>query len=342
MRRIAASLALVLLVSVVWASTAGAADKRALSLSASKFGFAAEPGQKGTGEVFVINEGTEPISVRIYAANQVIAEDGSATYVVPDLNVNRLSSPASWVTYKLPPDAKSVANIPYINIEPNERVPVPFTVTVPEQATPGDRQAVLFFEMFSPSEAEGGTTRVNARLGARIKTRVKGEVVEKVTIQPFTMPAWVVGSLPAYAFTMRNEGNVDEQIGARMVVLDRSGNELSSSQVVTDTPLYASTSREQSGELQLPGLPLGPQRIRLIVSYVGDSGLDKSVEEDRTVWAVPMWLLVAGAVLLVVLLVMVVWSASRRTTQRKMRGESPPPISASAFSGDEFHDLDAG
>ena len=53
-----------------------------MSLSASKFGFAAEPGQNGTGEVFVINEGAEPLSVRVYVADQEIAEDGSVSFVV--------------------------------------------------------------------------------------------------------------------------------------------------------------------------------------------------------------------------------------------------------------------
>ncbi len=161
-----------------------------MSLSASKFEFAAEPGQKGTGEVFVINEGAEPVSVRVYAADQVIAEDGTATYVVPTINAGGVGTPASWVTFELPADAKSTGNIPYVDIPGGGRVPVKFEVTVPEGATPGDRQAVLFFEMFSPQgSGDKAATNVNARLGARIQTRVKGEIVEKLVVQPFAMPA---------------------------------------------------------------------------------------------------------------------------------------------------------
>ncbi len=290
-----------------------------MSLSASKFGFAAEPGQKGSGEVFVINEGAEPVSVRVYAADQVIAEDGTATYVVPTINGGGVGTPASWVTFELPADAKSTGNIPYVDIPGGGRVPVKFEVTVPEGATPGDRQAVLFFEMFSPQGAgDKAATNVNARLGARIQTRVKGEIVEKLVVQPFTMPQFVIGSAPAYSFTVRNEGNIDERIDARLVVLDGSDNERQSSQVLTDTPVYASTSRVKAGTFQLEGLAIGPTHVRLIVSYKGDSGVPKSIEEDRTVWAVPLWVLIAGGVLLVVLLLAGVWGASSRAAKRKM------------------------
>ena len=189
----------------------------------------------------------------------MIAADGSATYVVPPATANPLTSPASWVTFELPPDAKSTGNIPFIEMPAGARVPVKFQVTVPEGAAPGDRQAVLFFEMYSPpGVTETPTARVNARIGARIETRVKGEVVEKVDVRPFAMPSFVVGSSPGYAFTVRNDGNVDTRVDARLVVLDRSENERSSTVVLTDAPVYASSALEKKGVLQLPGAAIGP------------------------------------------------------------------------------------
>jgi hypothetical protein len=325
-KRVSVCAALVVALTVACAGTAYAADGRSLSLSASKFGFAAEPGQQGSGEVFVINEGTAPVAVRVYAADQVIAEDGSATYVVPTINEGALNSPASWVTFELPADAKSTGNIPYVEIPAGGRVPVKFEVTVPEGAAPGDRQAVLFFEMFSPQDTnDKAATSVNARLGARIQTRVKGEVVEKLEVRPFTMPQFVVGSNPAYAFAIRNEGNVDERVDARLVVLDRSDNEKQASQILTDTPVYASTSRVEDGMLQLQGLALGPTRVRLVVSYKGDSGVMKSIEKDRTVWAIPLWLLIALGALLVALVLWGVWAASSRSARRKMARSQATP-----------------
>ena len=311
------------MVGLACVSPAYAAEERSLSLSASTFNFSAEPGQKGGGEVSVINEGSAPISVRVYVADQVIAADGSATFVVPPADANPLTSPATWVTFELPPDAKSTGNIPFIDMAAGARVPVKFEVTVPEGAAPGDRQAVLFFETFSPQEAaEAGTARINARIGARIETRVNGEIVEKMDVRPFVMPAFVVGSSAGYAFTVRNEGNIDERVDARLVVLDRSENELSSTAVLTDAPVYASSTLEKEGVLQLPGPAIGPSHVRLVLSYKSDSGIEKSLEKDRTVWAVPLWLLGVLGLAVLLLLLVGVWAASGRAAKRRIDRDS--------------------
>jgi hypothetical protein len=315
MRRTGAVLALLLLTLAIGVTAASGAEERTLSLSASKFGFAAEPGQKGTGEVFVINEGAKPMSVRIYAADQVVDENGSVTYVVPPVNSNTLASPALWLTFQLPADAKSTGNIPVVRLAAGQRLPVKFQVDIPEGALSGDRQAVLFFETYDPADPSG--TRINARLGARIKTRVKGEVVENLSVQPFTMPSFVIGSKPDYSFTIKNEGNVDEQVTARLVVLDRSENERSSAIVVTDTAVYANTNLKQEGTLQLPGSAIGPNHVRLIVNYPGESGVAKSIEKDLTVWAAPLWLVIAAGALLVIIVLVAVWMAGRRAAERK-------------------------
>jgi hypothetical protein len=317
-RRTSLVIAGVMAAAMLAAPTMAAAD-RVMSLSASKFDFSAQPGQDGTGEVTVINEGSEALTVRVYAADQVISEDGTASYVVPALDSNPLSSPASWVTFELPEDAKSTGNIPYVEIEPGGRVPVKFDVVIPEAATPGDRQAVLFFEMFTPGAPEGGTARVNARLGARIQTRVKGELVEKLDVRPFVLPAFVVGSLPAYSFSVRNEGNTDQQVSVRMLVLDRSESEKSASEVLTNTPVYASSTVTREGVLQLPKSSIGPTRVRLVASYTGEAGIAKSIEKDRTLWVFPLWLIIAIGALLVLLLLSGVWMASRRAAQRGAR-----------------------
>jgi hypothetical protein len=318
-RRSLVGLLVLVLSAAALALPAYAAPERSMSLSASKFGFSAEPGQQGSGEVFVINEGTQPLAVRVYVADQVIAPDGTITFVTPPVNANRATSPASWVTFKLPPDAKSTGNIPYIELAPGERAPVKFQVTVPQDATPGDRQAVLFFEMYEPqADVKGGTTRVNARLGARIQTRVNGEIVEKVEVGPFALPGFVLGSSVKYSFTVRNQGNIDERVNARFAVIDRSENERGISSVMTDTPLYASSVLVKKGTLELPGSPFGPTRVRLVVSYKGDSGVPKSIEKDRTVWAIPVWVPIAFGALILALILAGVWAAASRSAKRRM------------------------
>ena len=176
---------------------------------------------------------------------------------------------------------------------------------------------------------------MNARIGARIETRVKGEVVEKVDVRPFTMPSFVVGSAPVYAFTVRNDGNVDARVDARLVVLDRSEGERSSTVVLTDAPVYASSALEKKGVLQLPGPAIGPNNVKLVVSYTGDSGVKKTVEKYRTVWAVPAWLLIAFGLGLLALLLAGVWAASSRAAKRRMRRDAETAGSTSQSASDD-------
>jgi hypothetical protein len=135
---------------------------------------------------------------------------------------------------------------------------------------------------------------------------------------------------------MRNDGNVDVDVGVRIVTLDRSENEKGSSEVLTTTPVYAGASLQREGTLELPGLAIGPQQVRLVAAYTGDSGLAKSVEEDRSVWAAPLWLLIAVGVVIALLVLAGVWAASKRATERRI--ERRGPVADSSFSNDEYYD----
>lgn len=317
-------LALVLMCAVP--ATAGAAEARSLGLSATTFDFRAAPGSVGKGELFVINEGTTPMFVKVYSANQEIQSDGSADYVTPPVDANPLTSPASWLRVILPNDAKAQGNIPYIELEAGARVPVSFEVEVPKGAAPGDRQAILFFEMFEPSDApEAGTARVNARIGARIKTRVEGTVIERLEVRPFQVPAFVLGDRDAYSFALRNTGNVDALVTARLLVLDSSKNERSASEVLTDTPVYANAARTFDGNLDLSNATLGRFTVRLEVDYPsaepGSQGLVKSIEEEATVWVVPVWLAVAAIVVIGLVAMFVTWRSGRKSAERRLREE---------------------
>lgn len=323
-RLLVAALAVALMCALPTA--AGAAESRSLGLSATTFDFSAAPGSVGKGELFVINEGATPMFVKVYTANQEIKADGTVEYVTPPVDANPLASPASWLRVILPNDAKAQGNIPYIELEAGARVPVSFEVEVPKGATPGDRQAILFFEMFEPSEApEAGTARVNARIGARVKTRVEGAVVERLEVRPFQVPTFVFGDRDAYSFALRNTGNVDALVTARLLVLDSSKNERFASEVLTETPVYANAIRAFDGNLDLSNATLGRFTVRLEVDYpsaeAGSQGLVKSLQEEATVWVIPVWLAVAAIVAIGLLAMLVTWSSGRKSAERRLREE---------------------
>lgn len=322
MRRAAATA--LLLVAVILGAAAPAFGQGASSIgvSAASFDFGAAAGEAGEGEVWVSNEGDEPITVRVYAANQIVDDEGQVTYVAPTPESNPLQSPASWMTVALPPDAKSIGNVPYVALEPGEKAKVDFRVDIPQGALPGDHNILLFFEMFDPSPSgNAGEARNFGRLGTRVKARVEGEVIENVEAAPFVMPAYVLGSTVPYDLTVSNKGNVDERVNVRLIQLDRSDTELAASDVVTDTPIYAGSSVRREGSVENAGASLGPAHFKLALSYPsqaeGANGLVKSVEEERTVWVIPLWLPVALAAALAVLVGAAIWAAGRRSAERK-------------------------
>ena len=314
----------ILLVAVVLGAVVPAfgQGERSIGVSAASFDFGAAAGEAGEGEVWVSNDGEEPITVRVYAANQVVDDQGSVTYVAPSPEANPLQSPASWMTVALPPDAKSIGNVPYVALEPGERAKVDFRVDIPQGALPGDHNILLFFEMFDPNPSgDAGEARNFGRLGTRVKARVEGEIIESIEAAPFVMPVYVLGSTVPYDLTVSNKGNVDERANVRLIQLDQSDTELAASDVMTDTAVYAGSSVRREGSVENAGPGLGAAHFKLVVTYPsrveGANGLVKSVEEERTVWVIPAWLPIALAAALAVLIGAAIWAAGRRSAERR-------------------------
>jgi len=325
MRRVLLATMLVVAFAAVGTGHAFAAGERSIGVSAADFKFEAAAGEAGEGEVWISNEGEEPVTVRVYASDQVVDDEGTVTYVTPSLDTNPLQSPASWMTVKLPPNARSLGNIPYVDLGVGEKVKVVFRVDIPEGAIPGDHNILLFTEMFDPTpSAAGGTARVFGRLGTRVKARVEGEIIEDLEIAPFTMPAYVFGATVPYDFTITNKGNVDERVTVRMVELDSSGTELSATVIATDTAVFAGKSLQRSDVVDGSKV-LGRTTYRLEVTYpsqtTGANGLVKTVDEERSTWLIPAWLPYAIGVVLLVLLAAAIWSSGRRSATRRAERE---------------------
>ncbi len=314
--------AALLAVSTLLVVPAPALAERSIGVSAASFDFTAAAGKAGVGKVWVSNEGDEQLSVRVYSADQAVDSAGEVSYVAPGLDANPLQSPASWMTITLPRDAKMLGNIPYVDIGPGERVKVTFRVDIPATAVPGDHNIMLFFEMFDPTRgAAGGTARSFGRLGTRVKARVEGEVVDDVSIEPFAVPQWVLGSRVPFEYRLNNRGNVDQRVDVAVRELNRSGGEVASSIIATETRLFAGTGLDRAGEVEAAGARFGPMRVRLTASYLAQApqstGLTKSAEQTRSVWLVPAWLPWVAAALVLGVAVLGVRAVSGRSAKRE-------------------------
>jgi hypothetical protein len=95
--------------------------------------------------------------------------------------------------------------------------------------------------------------------------------------------------------------------------------------VLTDTPVYANATRNHDGNLDLSSATFGRFTVRLEVDYPSaepaSRGLVKTLQEERSVWVVPVWLAVAAIALIGLVAMFLTWSSGRKSAERKMREE---------------------
>lgn len=324
-RRSLAVSVLLLAALLVASFPAPAAAVRTVGLSTGTFDFSLAPGQVGEGEVIVSNDGDEDIDVLVYASDQVVADDGTISYVVPTAQqTTGVGTPATWVRMVMGAETKTVGNTPYVSLSPGERVPVEFEIKIPDGAAPGDHQMIIFFEMFGGGEtdAENASAAVTGRVGARIRTRIAGEIVERVDVRPFVTKSFVLSKLAPYTFVVRNEGNIDKRVNARILLLDRNLQEVVSSLVTSDTPVFAGANFEQSGAVDTGEQLLGRYTMRLEISYPREGsevGAPEIITIDKSVWFIPVWLVVALILIAGGIAIWLSWKKAQSEDARERR-----------------------
>ncbi|MBM0231283.1 hypothetical protein JNW91_04990 [Micromonospora sp. STR1_7] len=130
----------------------------------------------------------------------------------------------------LPSDRPSVDGGTWIDVQekvtvgPNETRVVPFTITVPRGATPGDHPAGVAATVTST----GGTVNVESRVGFRVMMRVNGTVRASLPVQGLAVtytPSWnpLAGGTVRVRYTVTNDGNVWVTGTGRVAVSDVLG-----------------------------------------------------------------------------------------------------------------------
>lgn len=324
LKRVAAVLAL----AVLLAAVPGVAHaEKTIGLSSGTFEFTVEAGQSGEGEVTVSNDGDEPLKVLVYVSDLTVSEAGEQTFTTPDRqNLTSLTTPATWFRIYMPADSKSAGNTPYLELEPGEKVPITFEFAPPGGTAPGDHNVVIFFEMFEfAGEIEGTGAQVSGRLGTRVALRVNGQVVEKLTIRPFEVPGFVIGREVPFRFVVKDEGNLNKRIEVTAAVLSRSQTAVAQSVVATDTTIFPNSGREFTGSLVTGGSGFGPHTVEARVQYFEDGAqLPSELVETRSVWLIPLWLVVLAGFIIVYLLGYLVYRAMRGRKPTRTGDPRPP------------------
>ena len=161
------------------------------------YSYTVNPGAEVEDALVVTNRGDSSLDLGVYAADGYTTESGQFDLVVggaKSLNVG------VWVR----------GDVDHITVGPGETVEVPFTVSVPENATPGDYAGGIVTSLTQPDEEQG--INVDRRLGIRIALRVGGDLKPSLAIEDAQV-GWSGGLNPfaggdaTLSYTIHNTGN---------------------------------------------------------------------------------------------------------------------------------------
>ena len=163
----------------------------------SSFNYTVNPGGKVEDALVVTNHGDAALDLGVYAADGFTTDSGQFDLVVAGAES---AAVGAWTEL----DADKIV------VNPGQSVEVPFTLTIPKNATTGDYAGGGVTSLTEPS-AESGIN-VDRRLGIKMSLRVGGELAPSLAIEDMRVD-WAGGLNPfsggdaTVSYTIHNTGN---------------------------------------------------------------------------------------------------------------------------------------
>lgn len=267
----------------------------------SYFVYDAAPGQRIDDRVAVTNLGKESMTFAVYGADAYTTTDGAFTLQPAS---HRATDVGAWTSF----GARTY------HVPAGKRVVIPFSLTVPADASPGDHAGGVVASVVQTRTTGGGKVNLDRRVAARVYLRVAGEMRPAVRVEAMKVgydnPLNPVGTGPVVVvYRVRNTGNV-RVAGTGRVQVDASlGWRLASTEPARLPELLpgsAITITEQVNGI----VPAGRLGIRVTVEATAADRALPAVTRTSGRWAVP-WLWVA------VLAAVAAWLAVRHVRRRR-------------------------
>lgn len=276
------------------------------------FVYTLSPGQTFGDTVAVSNFSDQPVTFLLYPTDAFNTEGEAAFALLRE--EEEPTDVGTWI--ELAADQYT--------IEPQSTANIPFSITVPPDASPGDHAgAIVAQPVPTPGQpTEGFSFEVRQRIGARVYARVDGPIDPSLRIDQLSFDYErpvnpLTGGDALVSYQVSNTGNV----------------RLSSTSVLKITGPFGITVKELPAR-ELPELLPGsdvivtetindlPQLGRLTAEVEVTARVeDEQTKASTSVWAIP-WLLLLALVLIAGLVV--AWLRRRRSASTP----PPPPTSA--------------
>lgn len=164
------------------------------------FRLSLDPGATVTEHVVVTNYSDQAVTFRPVASDGVVSETGAFDLLPSDVEPVDVGS---WISI-----------VDRVDVPAGQSALVPFALTVPADATPGDHPGGIVASVLQEGGAAGGpAVGVETRVGTRIHLRVTGEIQPSLTITDLSTryaTSWnpLEGGTVHVSYTVVNDGNV--------------------------------------------------------------------------------------------------------------------------------------
>ncbi|MEK7529157.1 MAG: DUF916 domain-containing protein [Patescibacteria group bacterium] len=164
-------------------------------------------GETKKDEVLIQNNGDDTVTVMLYPADSTPSTDGGFA-------LEQMVEPRDFV------GAWTTLEKTEVTVGPHESIAVPFSITVPNDPSLGVGEysgGILIQKIAKEPAAEGGL-QLLTRVGVRIYVTIPGDIVKKLSLENLSIDLDKEKKLYSTATTIKNEGNVSQDITINMAV----------------------------------------------------------------------------------------------------------------------------
>jgi Bacterial protein of unknown function (DUF916) len=289
------------------------------------FAFGVTPGATLNDHVALLNYSNKPLSLQLYATDAINTSNGGFGLLPA---TTKPVGAGAWITL---PRHTATVRVPAQSAKHPGKVIVPFTLKVPDNATPGDHVGGIVASLRTAGQSSDGQNIIlEQRVGTRLFIRVAGTLAPKISLTG--LHATYHGTINpigrgyvTVSFLIRNTGNVELGVQPDVSVSGLLGGHRRVD--LTGIPLLLpGDSLRETGRVSgvWPTFTLRATVTAQPLVVAGDTDPRLlSASASTRLWAVP-WTLIA----LLLVLVAAVGLAFRIRSQRRRPKAQPEPAEA--------------
>ena len=282
----------------------------------SSFTYAVNPGGQAKDAMVVTNRGKAALNLGVYTADGFTTDTGQLDLGAKDKKPRGIGV---WVR----------AAQSSVKVAPGKSVQVPFTVSLPQNATPGDYEGGIVTSLTQPDQAQG--INVERRLGIRIRLRVGGALNPRLAVEDFhlgyhgTVNPFAKGDATV-SYTIHNTGNTIQSAQQAVSIAGPFGLlRVKAGAVAAPPELLPGESWKVtvpvSGVIPAFWVTATATLTPLLVDASGSTTSQKAVEATAHGFAIP-WTLLIVVIIIIAVIVAAVVTRRRNRVKRKEREDT--------------------